>query len=136
VSYITYKLVQTLGQLDLTPLTRGGATTFRARLRTDFFYLSIERKADVFFSIMQFIPIEVLLGISHTYRHDLKSFFYVLLWICARHGWPDGPPKNSALTKWYSGTFDDIANAKFGHITKGENKGFGFIMREFPQTLM
>ena len=33
---------------------------------------------------MEFMAIEVLLDIDHTYRHDLESFFYVLLWICAR----------------------------------------------------
>jgi len=36
---------------------------------------------------MEFMAIEVLLGISHTYRHDLESFFYVLLWQCGRRGW-------------------------------------------------
>ena len=82
---------------------------------------------------MEFMAIDVLLGCSHTYRHDLESFFYVLLWICARRGWKDSPPKNSALTKWYSGTFDEIANAKLGHMTKSENKGFGFILREFSR---
>ena len=35
---------------------------------------------------MEFMAIEVLFGISHTYRHDLESFFYVLIWQCARRG--------------------------------------------------
>ncbi|KAM4066706.1 kinase [Hirsutella rhossiliensis] len=30
---------------------------------------------------MEFMAVEVLQGISHTYRHDLESFFYVLLWL-------------------------------------------------------
>ena len=30
-------------------------------------------------STMQFIAIEVLQGKGHTYRHDLESFFYVLI---------------------------------------------------------
>ncbi|EDN02894.1 predicted protein [Histoplasma mississippiense (nom. inval.)] len=34
---------------------------------------------------MEFMAIEVLLNIDHTYRHDLESFFYVLIWQCARH---------------------------------------------------
>ncbi|SLM34979.1 serine threonine-protein kinase sgk2, partial [Lasallia pustulata] len=36
---------------------------------------------------MEFMAIEVLLGISHTYRHDIEAFFYVLIWLCARRGW-------------------------------------------------
>lgn len=36
---------------------------------------------------MEFMAIEVLQRIAHTYRHDLESFFYVLLWICARRTW-------------------------------------------------
>ena len=35
---------------------------------------------------MEFMAIEVLQGIDHTYRHDLESFFYVLVWLCARRG--------------------------------------------------
>ncbi|EQL37227.1 hypothetical protein BDFG_01488 [Blastomyces dermatitidis ATCC 26199] len=36
---------------------------------------------------MEFMAIEVLLNIDHTYWHDLESFFYVLIWQCACHGW-------------------------------------------------
>ncbi|KMP04337.1 hypothetical protein CIRG_04028 [Coccidioides immitis RMSCC 2394] len=36
---------------------------------------------------MEFMAIEVLLNIDHTYRHDLESFFYVLIWQCALRGW-------------------------------------------------
>ncbi|KAF4637478.1 hypothetical protein G7Y89_g576 [Cudoniella acicularis] len=31
---------------------------------------------------MQFMAIEVLEGKGHTYQHDLKSFFYVFVWMC------------------------------------------------------
>lgn len=34
---------------------------------------------------MKFMTIEVLQQTAHTYRHDLELFFYVLLWMCARH---------------------------------------------------
>lgn len=64
------------------------------------------------------IAIEVLLGFSHTHGHNLESFFYLLLRLCARRGWKGSPSKDSALTKWYSGTFGGIANAKLGHMTK------------------
>ncbi|ODA77177.1 hypothetical protein RJ55_06804 [Drechmeria coniospora] len=33
---------------------------------------------------MQFMAVEVLRKVDHTYRHDIESFFYVLLWMCAR----------------------------------------------------
>ena len=33
---------------------------------------------------MQFMAVEVLRKTEHTYGHDLESFFYVLLWMCAR----------------------------------------------------
>jgi serine/threonine protein kinase len=36
---------------------------------------------------MEFMAIQVLQRVAHTYRHDLESFFYVLLWICARRTW-------------------------------------------------
>jgi len=42
---------------------------------------------------MQFMAIEVLQKVDHTYRHDLESFFYVLLWMCARCSWDKGLAK-------------------------------------------
>lgn len=36
---------------------------------------------------MEFMAIQVLRQVAHTYRHDLESVFYVLLWICARRAW-------------------------------------------------
>ena len=83
---------------------------------------------------MEFMAIEVLLGIDHTYRHDLESFFYVLIWLCARRGWDlcgnrKGRPKQSVLTKWYSGSFKDIAEAKRGYM---HVDGFEDILDEFP----
>ena len=75
----------------------------------------------------------MLLNVDHTYRHDLESFFYVLIWQCARHGWgKDKHSRDSKLRAWYSGDFEDIANAKLDHMSRAENMGFGFILREFP----
>jgi len=86
---------------------------------------------------MEFMAIEVLRGIDHTYRHDLESFFYVLLWICARRTWEkeflcsaDDRPKRNILTKWYTGSFDDIADAKKGYMHVDD---FEKILIEFPQ---
>lgn len=36
---------------------------------------------------MEFMAIQVLQRVAHPYRHDFESFFYVLLWICARCTW-------------------------------------------------
>ncbi len=85
---------------------------------------------------MQFMTIGVLCKVAHTYRHDLESFFYVLLWISARHAWHnfgswfEGRPKQSELTKWYTGSFDNIAFTKEGYMRAGR---FEYILTEFPR---
>ena len=87
---------------------------------------------------MEFMAIQVLRNVSHTYRHDLESFFYVLLWICCRRAWDtfgsslEERPKHSRLTKWYTGSYDDIADAKEHHMGVS---GFKAILEEFPQPL-
>jgi hypothetical protein len=85
---------------------------------------------------MQFMAIEVLRGTDHTYRHDLESFFYVLLWMCARCAWrsfrgsDETEPTESILRKWEIGSFKDIASAKMGHMTVNSLED---IMGEFPE---
>lgn len=68
---------------------------------------------------MEFMAIQMFQRVAHIYRHDLESFFYVLLWICARRTWEreflcsaDDRPKRNILSKWYRGSYDDIADAK------------------------
>ncbi|OJD13000.1 hypothetical protein AJ78_06493 [Emergomyces pasteurianus Ep9510] len=82
----------------------------------------------------EFMAIEVLLNVDHTYRHDLESFFYVLIWQCARHGWKRSnrgkeKPKKCLLTEWYTGGYDQIANAKRGRM---DVNGFEDVLLEFP----
>lgn len=85
-----------------------------------------------------FMAIEVLRKADHTYRHDLESFLYVLLWICARRAWEreyecnlkDGPTY-SMLTMWNTGSFMDRAQSK--EYTMGI-KGFEKLLTEFPQS--
>lgn len=86
---------------------------------------------------MEFMAIEVLRGIDHTYRHDLESFFYVLLWICARRVWERGfgcsaadRSKESMLNEWYTGSFKEIARSKM--YAMGVD-GFKELVDEFPQ---
>ena len=86
---------------------------------------------------MEFMAIEVLLGIDHTYRHDLESFFYVLIWVFAGRAWEKDffcsaidRPKRNILKKWYIGSFDDIADAKKGYVHVDDFEKF---LMEFPQ---
>ena len=86
---------------------------------------------------MEFMAIEVLRLVSHSYRHDLESFFYVLLWMCARRAWErkfqcilEDQPTRNILTKWYTGDYDDIADAKSGYMRVD---GFDKILEEFLQ---
>lgn len=88
---------------------------------------------------VEFMAIQVLQKAPHTFRHDLESFFYVLLWVCARRSWevkylcsPSNRPKTSRLGRWYSGTFDQIAEAKRGYM---HVDGLEDILREFPAAL-
>jgi serine/threonine protein kinase len=50
---------------------------------------------------MEFMAIEVLEGRAYTYRHDLKSFFYVFLWVIIRYGQETDKnlPKTSRLRR-------------------------------------
>ncbi|KAH7038964.1 FunK1 protein kinase [Macrophomina phaseolina] len=68
---------------------------------------------------MEFMAIEVLPGISHTYRHDLATCL-------------SGRAAKRMLTDWYTGSYQKIANTKLGHMNKAEDKGFGLILSEFP----
>ncbi|KAJ8127438.1 hypothetical protein O1611_g6198 [Lasiodiplodia mahajangana] len=86
---------------------------------------------------MQFIAIEVLHRADHTYRHDLESFFYVLLWMCARVAWTKPnwrgektEPENSLLLRWVMGDFGAIADAKLFHMLPD---GFSRVLDEFPE---
>lgn len=41
---------------------------------------------------MEFMVTEAVRKATHTFRHDLESFFHLLLWICARRVWERGVP--------------------------------------------
>ena len=88
---------------------------------------------------MEFMAIEVLERAAHTYRHDLESFFYVLLWMCARRVWERefqckaiNRPTASMLMDWYTDSFEKIAQRK--EYAMGVN-GFKKLLNEFPQAL-
>ncbi|KUJ16854.1 uncharacterized protein LY89DRAFT_697190 [Mollisia scopiformis] len=74
---------------------------------------------------------------GHTYRHDLESFFYVLIWMCIRYGYEGVVrqklnrllrPKTNILRGWYTGIYTEIANTKQGYM--GKNR-FENIIAEF-----
>ncbi|VCU41213.1 Bgt-50511 [Blumeria graminis f. sp. tritici] len=48
-------------------------------------------------------------GYNHTYRHDLESFFYVLVSACIRFGWGNKKSGHTdVLSKWYTGTVQNM----------------------------
>ncbi|CAD6500923.1 BgTH12-06627 [Blumeria graminis f. sp. triticale] len=48
-------------------------------------------------------------GYKHTYRHDLESFFYVLVSACIRFGWGNKKSGHTdILSKWYTGTVQNM----------------------------
>lgn len=100
--------------LDLAKELNSGLSGARHRTRT-----------------MEFMAIQVLGGHTHTYRHDLESFFYVFSWIIIRHN-PEGGekqlPKESELREWYTGSNRVIALAKTAHMLVEE---FRYILDEF-----
>ncbi|CAD6501843.1 BgTH12-02089 [Blumeria graminis f. sp. triticale] len=50
-------------------------------------------------------------GVVHSYRHDLESFFYVLISVCIRLGWPSKKsPFIGTLRKWYKDFKNKILN--------------------------
>ena len=67
-----------------------------------------------------------------------QTFFYVLLWMCARQSWHNGfageerPPNESLLRRWEIGSFKYIAAAKEGDMTVNRLED---IMGEFPGAL-
>ncbi|KAL6860864.1 hypothetical protein J3F83DRAFT_304069 [Trichoderma novae-zelandiae] len=82
---------------------------------------------------MEFMAIEVLLGTSHTYRHDLEAFFYVLIWLSARRGWALSKarqPRKSCLSRWCTKSYQDLA--AFKHMDVSDH-GLGVILNEFPK---
>ena len=74
-----------------------------------------------------FMAIGVLQRKVHTYRHDLESFFYVLLWL-AVSDMKRMPPTTSKLHEWMKGSFPEVEETKMRHL---EASGFQEILGEF-----
>lgn len=89
---------------------------------------------------VQFMAIEVLRQVDHTYRHDLESFLYVLIWLCARQSWSNGfsgkdeqTPGTSLLDRWGNGNLKHIALNKKGDMSSQDT--LGDLMDQFPESL-
>ncbi|KAI1110334.1 FunK1 protein kinase [Nemania sp. NC0429] len=75
-----------------------------------------------------FMAIGVLKSERHTYRHDLESFLYVLLWTIITNR-AENPPETSKLRQWSSGDWDELAARKSLDM---DQDGFQTILGEFP----
>ncbi|KAK8149019.1 hypothetical protein G3M48_008496 [Beauveria asiatica] len=60
---------------------------------------------------MPFMAIGVLRNEPHTYRHDLESFFYVLIWMIITDD-TESPPEGSRLRHWSNDDWDSLAARK------------------------
>lgn len=72
---------------------------------------------------IEFMAIDVLCGLEHTYKHDLESFLYVLLWICGRRAWEKefrcsirNQPKKRIFQNWYGDCAIVAARSKKGDM--------------------
>ncbi|PTB65130.1 hypothetical protein BBK36DRAFT_1204266 [Trichoderma citrinoviride] len=83
---------------------------------------------------IQFMAIRVLRSIEHTYRQDLESFFYVLLWQCIVRGWEFVGRRNPAVVSELHGW---RAAKSFGHMARNKQSNmdkecFDDVLGEFP----
>ncbi|KAG5951509.1 hypothetical protein E4U57_006869 [Claviceps arundinis] len=92
---------------------------------------------------IQFMAVDVLRRKGHTYRHDVESFFYLLLWLCGSEAWDpvkdlaakgEKQRKDSRFQMWHTGTLELIAEAKSGQMANIGNLRTS-IMFEFPKAL-
>lgn len=74
-----------------------------------------------------FMTIEVLQRKVHTYRHDLESFLYVLLWLVVSDT-KRIPPTKSKLHEWTKRSFSEVEKTKMRHL---KASGFREILEEF-----
>ncbi len=70
-----------------------------------------------------FMAIGALLGESHSFMHDLESFFWVLFWICIHYDGLDEKGKVKCrivpqYEKWNYADTEELAKTKTGQISK------------------
>lgn len=80
---------------------------------------------------MEFMAIEILQGgTAHSWRHDLESFFYVLIWICALYHGAERPrkPRPTVLEGW---SLQNAADSKY--VQMASKKKFEHILESFAE---
>lgn len=75
-----------------------------------------------------FMAIGALKGRPRTYRHDLESFLYVLLWVIIADDGAESPPEGSRLRRWRGGSYEEMAGRKMVDMAPD---GFQSILLEF-----
>ncbi|GAM86205.1 hypothetical protein ANO11243_042170 [Dothideomycetidae sp. 11243] len=75
-----------------------------------------------------FMAVDILKERPRTYRHDLESFFYVLLWVLIADG-NEEPPPSSILYGWDNSSWEVTAASKLHYVAK---ENFGAILEEVP----
>ncbi|KAJ5573499.1 uncharacterized protein N7459_007926 [Penicillium hispanicum] len=63
-----------------------------------------------------FMAIGVLLGESHSFMHDLESFFWVLFWICIHYDSPGQGRVVPNFDKWNYADMEELAKLKLGTV--------------------
>lgn len=82
----------------------------------------------------EFMAIEVLHGhqITHTYRHDLESFFYVFVWICVYgHWWHNNI--ETPIRAWARGGMRQSALYKTENMRRGAPDGWQTVEMHFAE---
>ncbi|EGR50355.1 uncharacterized protein TRIREDRAFT_105391 [Trichoderma reesei QM6a] len=82
----------------------------------------------------EFMAIRALRSIEHTYRQDLESFFYVLLWQLIARGWDFVGRKNPVVLSELHGW---LAASSFEHLARNKQANmdkhcFESVLAEFP----
>lgn len=78
---------------------------------------------------MEFMAIEILRGsVSHTWRHDLESFFYVLIWILIKFQ-ADGTKRTDNPEVTHKWSFQSAADAKYTQMS--DDREFQKVLENF-----
>ncbi len=66
-----------------------------------------------------FMAIGALIGEQHSFMHDLKSFFWVLFWICVHWNGLGEKRSESDFEDWNYLSTEKLARQKAGQVSKG-----------------
>jgi hypothetical protein len=64
------------------------------------------------------MAIGALLGETHSFMHDLESFFWVLFWICIHYNEQNEERVVPRFEKWNYMDTEELAGMKLGDIAK------------------